>query len=70
MKQLTLITLLLVLCGASAQVKGNKEIVKRNFPAQGLTDIEISLYADITIDQQAKSGIEIESDENLIWSSI
>lgn len=65
MKKYTIL-LLLVVGSAMAQTKGNKNIETRFIAAVNITDIETGLYADITIDQNAKEGIRITADSNLI----
>lgn len=64
MKKITLLLLLSYMVGI-AQIKGNKSIETRTFPAENLTDVEISLYAKLTIDQSKEEGITITADNNL-----
>ena len=61
------ITVLLLLVGMTsiAQVKGNKTIETRTFEIEDVTQIKINLYAKITIDQSAKEGMTITTDNNL-----
>ena len=64
MKKL-LVLLVCVGTTATAQVKGNRNIETRVFPATNLTDLEIGLYADILIDPSKPEGIQITADSNL-----
>lgn len=64
MKKTTLLLLLVGLTGI-AQIKGNKKIETRTFPAKGLTNLEIALYAKVEIDQLADEEITITTDSNL-----
>lgn len=58
--------LVLLVCNiAMSQIKGNKEVETRYFPAVNLTDIQIGLYANITIDMSLNEGITISADSNL-----
>ena len=50
---------------ASAQVKGNGNIVKRNIECEPIESIEISLYADILIDAAMESKMIISAENNL-----
>jgi len=58
---------LLLLVGTTglAQVKGNKEIVTKTIQIEGLTDLEMGLYANVIIDQNAESQMVITTDSNL-----
>ncbi len=49
-----------------AQVKGNKEIITKMFPAEGLTALEMGLYASVTIDASATTMMTITTDSNLM----
>lgn len=64
MKKLTLLLFLVGITGL-AQIKGNKHIETRAFDVENLTDIEISLYADIVIDAASEEKMSITSDSNL-----
>ena len=62
------LTLLLLLMGAMgmAQIAGDKNIETRRYRAPRLTNIEIALYADITIDQSSiTEEMVITTDSNL-----
>lgn len=65
MKKITFMLLLVGLTGM-AQVKGNKNIETRTISAVGLTDLEMGLYARVTIDAFAKAEITITTDSNLL----
>jgi hypothetical protein len=65
MKKITLILLLVGLTGM-AQVKGNKNISSRTISTEGLTDLEMGLYAKVTIDAFAKADMTITTDSNLL----
>ena len=64
MKKLTFILLLVGMTGV-AQVKGNKNITTRTIDMQGLTAIEMGLYAQVVIDQNATAEMIITTDSNL-----
>ena len=49
-----------------AQVKGNKEISSMTIPVNNLTDLEMALYADVEIDQNAAANMTITTDSNLL----
>lgn len=49
-----------------AQVKGNKEISSMTIPVNNLTDLEMALYADVEIDQNATANMTITTDSNLL----
>ena len=57
----------MLLCTKSmAQVKGNKDITETYIDTDAITDIEVSIYGDITIDAAVKNGIFITADNNLL----
>ncbi|MBX2877493.1 MAG: DUF2807 domain-containing protein [Saprospiraceae bacterium] len=58
------LTLTVVL--ASAQVKGNKNIITKEFSLEEINRIQIHLYADVVIDCAAKESLTISADENLM----
>lgn len=64
MKKLTVVLLLVGMTGI-AQVKGNKNITTRTIDMQGLTAIEMGLYAQVVIDQNATAEMIITTDSNL-----
>ena len=64
MKKLTLL-LLLVGMTSVAQIKGNKDITTRTIDMQGLIAIEMGLYANVVIDQNAAAEMVITTDSNL-----
>ncbi|QHI34918.1 hypothetical protein IMCC3317_02630 [Kordia antarctica] len=64
MKKLLLLLLLIGFSGM-AQTKGNKKIITRTFPLENVQRIKINFYAKVTIDQSAKEGMTITTDENL-----
>ena len=64
MKKLTFILLLVGMTGL-AQIKGNKNITTRTIDMQGLTAIEMGLYANVVIDQNADAEMVITADSNL-----
>ncbi len=61
------VTLLLFLVGMTsvAQIKGNKNITTRTIDMQGLTAIEMGLYANVVIDQNATAEMTITTDSNI-----
>ncbi|WP_430408250.1 head GIN domain-containing protein [Kordia sp.] len=65
MKQL-FILLFLIGYTATAQTKGNKKIVTKTFPLENIQKIKINFYAKVTIDQSAKEGMTITTDENMM----
>ncbi len=64
MKKLTFI-LLLVGITSVAQIKGNKEITTRTINVQDLTAIEMGLYANVIVDQNATAEMVITTDSNI-----
>ncbi|MET1259507.1 DUF2807 domain-containing protein [Flagellimonas sp. DF-77] len=48
------------------QVKGNGNIISKTIAYENLTDITISIYADITIDADRKAGITLTGESNLL----
>lgn len=60
------ILLLIIGFSANAQVNGNKNIITRTFPLENIQKIKINFYAKITIDQSAKEGMTITTDENVM----
>jgi hypothetical protein len=64
MKKLTFILLLVGMTGL-AQVKGNKDITTRTIDMEGLTAIEMGLYANVVIDQNGAAEMVITTDSNL-----
>lgn len=65
MKKITFMLLLAGLTGM-AQVKGNKKMETRTISVVGLTDLEMGLYAKVTIDAFAKAEMTITTDSNLL----
>ena len=61
------VTLLLFLVGMTsvAQIKGNKNISTRTIDVQGVTAIEMGLYANVVIDQNATAEMTIITDSNI-----
>ncbi len=49
----------------NSQIKGNGEIVQKQFPTESIRSIEVSLYANITIDAALENSIRIKTDNNL-----
>jgi len=64
MKKLGLLLILVGITGL-AQVKGNKNIVTKTMQLDGLTHLEMGLYANVTIDQNARAQMTITADSNL-----
>ena len=64
MKKIIIIALL-ISSSITAQTKGNATIETRSFSVDNLTNLHISLYAKITIDQSLKEGMTITTDTNL-----
>ena len=60
------VLLMMVGMTAIAQVKGNKEISSIIIPVNNLTDLEMALYADVEIDQNATANMTITTDSNLL----
>ncbi len=58
--------LLFTLQLGTAQVKGNKKITTKNYTVEGLTNIQIHLYAKVEIDAAAPAGMTITTDANLL----
>ena len=65
MKKLTALVLLFVGMTAMAQIKGNGTITTKVYPTLDLEDLRMNLYAQVTIDQNAKSVMTITTDSNL-----
>lgn len=51
---------------ASAQVKGNKNIITKTFSIDQINRIDIHLYADVVVDCAAKELLTVTADENLM----
>lgn len=66
MKYILGLFLLFTLQLGTAQVKGNKEITTKSYSVEGLTNIQIHLYAKIEIDAAAPAGMTITADANLL----
>lgn len=64
MKKLTVL-LFLVGMTSIAQIKGNKNITTRTIDMQELTAIEMGLYANVVIDQNATAVMTITTDSNI-----
>lgn len=64
MKKLTILLLLVGMTGL-AQVKGNKEIITKTINVEGLTDLEMGIYANVVIDQSTVAQMTITTDSNL-----
>lgn len=64
MKKLSLLLLLVGMTGL-AQIKGNKTIVTKTIDVENIENININLYAKISIDQTAEESLTITADENL-----
>lgn len=60
-----MVLLLLVGTTGLAQLKGNKDIVTKTIQIEGLTDLEMGLYANVTIDQNAEAQMVITTDSNM-----
>lgn len=58
--------LLFTLQFGTAQVKGNQKIITKNYAVEGLTNIQVHLYAKIEIDAAAEEGMTITADANLL----
>ncbi len=65
-KQLFIIASVLLSSIAIGQVKGNKQIETKRFSVQGLTDLEMGLYAKVVIDQNGTEEMTITADSNLL----
>ena len=65
MKIINLI-MLLVVSSTLAQVKGNKDIVTKNFDLENVNTINVQMYAKVYIDANADSVMSIKADSNLI----
>lgn len=66
MKYVLGLCLLFILQLGTAQVKGNKDITTKSYAVEGLTNIQIHLYAKIEIDAAGKEGMTITADANLL----
>ncbi|HAA13005.1 MAG TPA: hypothetical protein DCE41_15465, partial [Cytophagales bacterium] len=66
MKKAILFLAFLVPALTYAQVKGNGTVVTQQFDLAELTRLQMELYAQVTVDASAESGITITGDENLI----
>ena len=65
-KWITIFIALSLSYSLSAQVKGNKNIVSKSYDIHGLKNIEIGLYANITINAQGDDKMTITADENIL----
>lgn len=64
MKKLSLLLFLVTFTGI-AQIIGNKDIETRTLSFENVETIKIDFYADITIDNSAKEGLEITAESNM-----
>lgn len=60
------LVLTLMVFVANAQVKGNKNIITKEFSINEIKRIDIHLYADVVVDCAAKELLTITADENLM----
>ena len=60
------IVLTLAVLIATAQVKGNKNIITKEFSIEQINRIDIHLYAEVIVDCAAKESMTITADENLM----
>lgn len=60
------LVLTLTVIMATAQVKGNKKIVTKDFSIEEINHIQIHLYAKVVVDCAAKESLTITADENLM----
>ncbi len=59
--------LMLVVClTATAQIKGNKEIITETFNISNIETIKINFYAQVIIDQSKEEALTITIDDNLL----
>lgn len=65
MKKISLM-LLLVGMTSMAQIKGNRNIETKVFTTAGLTDLEMGLYANVTIDASGGETMSITADSNIL----
>ena len=65
MKFLTIVLLCCSLVAAS-QVKGDGNIITKDYPLKGLAALEIGIYADIVIDLSMDEQLQITADANLL----
>jgi hypothetical protein len=66
MKKLILSLLIFLPFLLNAQTKGNQEIITRTFTMDGITNLEMNLYAEVEIDASAAPALRITTDENLM----
>lgn len=66
MKYFLSLVLTLTVFVATAQVKGNKNIITKEFSINEINRIDIHLYADVVVDCAAKESLTITADENLM----
>lgn len=50
----------------SAQINGNREVITRTLPLDGLTFLKAGLYAEVTVDLAAPAGLTITVEKNLL----
>ena len=60
------LVLTLTVIMATAQVKGNKKIITKEFSIEDINHIQIHLYADVVVDCAAPESLVITADENLM----
>ena len=58
--------LLLMTTSLVGQRKGNGNIITQTYEMSGIDEIYVGLYADVSIDASANTGLTISIDENLI----
>ncbi len=66
MKYFLSLVLTLTVIMATAQVKGNRKMVTKEFSIQEISHIQIHLYAKVEIDCAAEESLTITADENLM----
>jgi hypothetical protein len=64
MKKITILLLLVGMTGI-AQIKGNKNIITKEFDVENIENIKIDLYAKVSINQTIDESLSITADENL-----
>ncbi|MEM9931609.1 MAG: hypothetical protein AAF840_17515, partial [Bacteroidota bacterium] len=66
MKNFLVLLLLFAAVSLNAQVRGSGNIITRTFPLEGLKELKVDLYAEVTVDMQAPAGLTITADDNLL----
>ncbi|MDC7996610.1 GIN domain-containing protein [Gilvibacter sediminis] len=60
------LTIVLIATQTFGQVKGDGNIITKNYPITNITAVSVQLYAKVTIDPEGPEGMTITGDSNLL----